>query len=85
MPLRLLIPVLVAAGWLCLAAAPVMGLWLALADGPWIAALTLFGAALVCGLMLLGFAANLKLISELVEQARRGASAAATPPAGPIR
>lgn len=84
MPLPTLITTLTVAGWLCLAAAPIAAVWPVVAGGPWVLALALAGAVAVSGLMLLGFAANLRLIADLVaEMRRRNPTAATPPPRGP--
>ncbi|HYH18868.1 MAG TPA: hypothetical protein VD995_09660 [Azospirillum sp.] len=77
MPLRLLLPTLSLVGWACIAAGVALAsaafLWPA---GGWPAAavaLTVLGAGVVAGLMLIGFAANLRLIATLLERVDRAA------------
>jgi hypothetical protein len=77
MPLSLLLGALTLAGWACMAGGVALaGAAFLLPASPWPAALlaaAAVGAGVVAGLMLLGFAANLRLIAALLDQ-RDGAA-----------
>jgi len=77
MPLWLLLRALVLAGWACIAGGAVMAAAAVLspAEGGAAAALALaiLGAGVVAGLVLIGFAANLRLIATLLERVEKAA------------
>ncbi|HEY0832680.1 MAG TPA: hypothetical protein VGE72_02125 [Azospirillum sp.] len=70
MPLPLLLRVLDLAGWACIAGGAMLAVLFFVAGGwPALAvALAALGAGVVAGLVLIGFAANLRLIATLLER-----------------